>query len=200
VSEILSLAKEYVEFIFESPDWEPFEFHSVKHTRSVFEKANEWAIACNLDAMDSLAVKLAALFHDIGYSSNYKDHEAESIRMFQKFSGSHRVGSDLQEKVIYLIECTRKTHSDFTDSLACIMHDIDRAAMGMPDFIEQGLNLRKEWEHFIGLKTNDHEWLESQVQYLKDTHFKTDYGFDKYNAEKEKNLRALNALLAQSQG
>lgn len=196
MSDILNQAKGHFESIFNNPGWGPFTFHSVHHTWSVVEKAQEWAKAYKLESTDSEALQLAAMFHDLGYLSRYDDHETEGIRMFFDFAEEHDISENQQGAVKHLIECTRKTHSNFEDPLCAIMHDIDRAAMGMTDFIEQGLSLRKEWEHFKGLETNDIEWFEFQIQYLTKTEFKTDYGISKYNPQREKNLQLLRALVA----
>jgi predicted metal-dependent HD superfamily phosphohydrolase len=196
VNDILNLAKGHVDLIFENPGWGPFTFHSALHTRSVFEKAKEWSACCVISQEHSEALQLAALFHDIGYLSNYEDHEAEGIRMFLNFADANGIPTLPQNTVIELIECTRETHSDFSKPISKIMHDIDRVAMGMADFIDQGLNLRKEWEHFKRFKTNDKGWLEFQIQYLEKTKFKTEYGLSKYNLQRERNLQSLKALLA----
>ncbi len=147
--------------------------------------------------METRALELAALFHDVGYLANYENHESEGNRIFLTFAQNHGLASDLQHLVTQLIDSTKKTHRNFSNPLAKIMHDIDRAAMGMPGFIEQGLKLRKEWEHLKGLETNDREWFEFQVQYLEKTTFKTGYGVSTYNTQRIENLQNLKSLLAE---
>lgn len=198
MSDILNEAKDHFESVFKNSGWIPFSFHSVDHTRSVVEKAIEWAKACKLESADSEALQLAAMFHDLGYLSRYDDHESQGVKMFLDFAREHDVSENQQKAVKRLIESTRKTHSDFTDPLCAIMHDIDRAGMGMPDFIEQGLKLREEWGHFKDLETNDAEWFAFQIEYLSKTKFKTDHGILNYSDQKQKNLESLKELLTRS--
>jgi uncharacterized protein len=198
VSDILNLAKVYMESVFDDSDWAPFTFHSIHHTTTVLEKALEWATACNLRPEESEAIQLAAMFHDLGYLTRYDNHESEGIWLFSVFAEENGIPADQQKVVKRLIECTRKTHSDFSIPLYKIMHDIDRVGMGMPDFVDQGLNLRKEWEHFKSFQTNDVEWFASQIEYLEKTKFKTDYGRSNYSDQKRKNLESLKRLLQDS--
>ena len=163
----------------------------------VYKKAEEWAFALDLDLNTETALKLAALFHDVGYRTDYDDHESEGIRIFKHFAEKRAVDITIINQTSELIGYTRKEVNDPTSSLAETMHDMDRVSMGMPSFIEVGLSLRKEWEHFKGLKVKDNEWYAFQVEYLERTEFKTGHGINRYNGQRLKNLEILKRLLRQ---
>lgn len=167
------------------------------HTQLVFEKANEWALAMKFDNETATALKLAALFHDVGYRTNYDDHEPEGIRIFKGFANENGIELSTIDSVSDLIEYTRKDHNDLNNPLAKVMHDIDRVSMGMPNFVNEGLQLRKEWQYFKGLNADDKEWFSFQVDYLNRTEFKTEHGRLNYNNQRLKNIEVLISLANQ---
>ena len=177
------------------PGWDRYTFHNILHTQLVVDKAKEWSSACKLNEQDSIALKLAAWYHDIGYLNEPDNHEEESIRLFLLSIQKETLPPEMTDMVVQLIRSTKQKDTEKRNELENMIHDMDRVAMGMTNFMEWGQKLRTEWKNLRNAEWTDKDWIRFQIEYLNMTHFKTDHGRQTYGAQKALNLQELKNVL-----
>lgn len=184
-------ALDYVLEIFKTQLSETYLYHNFTHTQRVLNSANEIIEDLNLNDEEKLVIRLAVLFHDIGYVSSRKHHEQESAKIARKFLSKN----DISESIIQQVEqCILATTFDENPQsiLEQIMCDADTSHFGKSYFEETSELLRKELEiQGVAFYTYD-EWIDENIKVLTEKHkFYTKYALTHWQAEKEKNLSRL---------
>ena len=163
-------------------------YHDIKHTREVVARALEIGSGEKLTNEELEIVAIAAWFHDVGYTEQYIGHEEESQFIAENFL----CGKNYPEEKITIIKncilATKYLH-DAGNILESVLIDADRLSMGLDIFEERGELLRKEWEVYLDKHYTDKEWCDIQIKYLQETKFLTRYAFQKYQEQKDRNLK-----------
>ncbi len=174
-------------------------FHDVQHTKEVVSAAEEIALGEGLDEETIEVLKIAAWFHDAGYTKCYIGHEDESKEIARQFLNSVGYPAEKIEQVCRLIDATRYKHEPESEAEACMI-DADRLSMGKISFILKGEKLRKEWEVFLNTFHSDEEWMDVQVNYLRETVFYTHYADKNYSLLKQNNIDKLLLMRSKAGG
>jgi predicted metal-dependent HD superfamily phosphohydrolase len=166
-------------------------FHTLQHTQEVVAASELIAGTYQLPEDDRLALFLAAWFHDTGYSSGRaKDHETGSIQLATDFLNAHGISEDLKSKIIGCINATRIPQSPMT-TIERIICDADLFHLGTDDFKEKNRLLREELLEFGGEEYSKKEWRKSNIEFLEKHQYFTNYGKEKLQPVKEKNIAEL---------
>lgn len=162
-------------------------YHDLQHTKDVVSAVEEIALGESLPAETIEMLKIAAWFHDTGYTKRYIGHEDESKEIARRYLESIGYGEQRTEQVCTLIDATRYKHEPQNTEEACLI-DADRLSMGKMSFLIRGEHLRKEWAVYLNKFHTDEEWWEVQTNYLGETVFYTHYADKNYSLLKQNNM------------
>ena len=169
-------------------------YHTLEHTTVyVLPTVTTFCRDFGLSATDQLLVKTAALFHDSGYISQYSDNEAIGISYAEALLPDCGYLPQEIKKIAEIILATRMPQHP-TSILGEILCDADLATLGMPEFFETSLMLRREI--IINLHpVNLRKWLCDQCSFLHRHQYFTLTARNRFDAEKKSNIDQLEDLL-----
>ncbi|MCK7537544.1 MAG: HD domain-containing protein [Marinilabiliales bacterium] len=138
---------------------------------------------------DMLALKTAALFHDMGHLVNYDTHEEESVKLARKILPAYYYTEKQIEKISRLILCTHMPPKP-TDLLEEIMCDADLDYLGRTDFVPVSVNLFKEMKE-RGKIDSLHEWNNHQIKFIQSHQYFTQTARKLREVNKNKQLEII---------
>jgi uncharacterized protein len=174
-------------------------YHSIAHTRDdVALAAERLAAAEGVTGEILLLLRTAAYYHDIGFVERREDHEVVGARMAAEILP--RFGYDPAQivQIIGMIMATRLPQSPQTQAQQ-ILADADLDVLGRDDFLTVNHHLRVELARG-GMPASDADWYRVQLRFLRGHRYWTPSARSLRDAQKERNIEALAALLAASQG
>lgn len=164
-------------------------YHNLTHTLDVLEQAEILAKQEKVvDKHDLLLLKTAAVFHDSGFLSVYKNHEEKGCEIACESLRNIFSEEDIK-KVCGMIMATKIPQSPKT-LLEQIICDADLDYLGRNDFEPISRNLYKE---FIVFKIipEDIIWDHIQIKFFESHHYFTGTSVSKRNKKKLKHLNIL---------
>ncbi|HSI71016.1 MAG TPA: HD domain-containing protein [Gillisia sp.] len=176
-------------------NWVPhhFTYHDAAHTRYVLEQAEVIAGHENVTGRDLLLVKIAALYHDIGFIEGRHDHEALSCKVASDdLKNSLLTGAEVK-KVCGMINATQIPQEP-KDLLEKIVADADLEYLGTNNFEKFGRRLYKEMRHFDST-LNPRKWDEIQIDFLTKHTYHTNYCKQYREPVKQLNLEMVKERL-----
>jgi len=164
-------------------------YHNITHTLDVLEQAEVLAKQEKVtDKHDLLLLKTAAVFHDSGFLSVYKNHEEKSCEIASESLRNVLSEEDIK-KVCGMIMATKipQTPNTLLEQIIC---DADLDYLGRNDFEPISRNLYKE---FIVFKIipEDIIWDHIQIKFFESHHYFTVTSVNKRNKKKLKHLNIL---------
>lgn len=171
-------------------------YHSPAHTRYVLDKAEFLAEKEGITGRDLFLLKVAALYHDLGFIIDRKDHERTGCEMASKELPHYGLTPEEIHKVCNMIAATRIPQNPETTSEK-ILADADLEYMGTDKYYEISEDLYKEMLYFQPDLSRD-QWNEIQVDFLSNHSYHTQYCKTHCEAKKAEHLAKLRKELAQS--
>ena len=150
-------------------------YHNLTHTKRVVKASIEIGVAENLSEIELILLQIAAWFHDVGYSEQYKNHEHASIKIALTFLSK----KELDPGYLDIIEdCIMATELGVIpkSKLAKVICDADMAHFTQPDYWEGNRLLRKELASEYQTQFTDIQWLQQNLYFLKSHKYCTQYG------------------------
>lgn len=191
--DLVTLAREFATTIFETKVNKTFSYHNLEHTRFVVRAAEEMADYYQLEKMNREALLIAAWFHDTGFSSGQASgHETASVELVSKFLDEQQADPILKEKVIRCIESTKmpQTPGHLIEQIMC---DADLFHLGTEDFPRLNEGLRQELEATSEETISKKKWRRTNIAFMENHEYFTDYAKRKLQPVKEKHIAALKA-------
>jgi uncharacterized protein len=171
-------------------------YHGPHHTRDdVLPAAERLAQHAKLDAEQTLLLRTAALYHDIGYLEHYVDHESLGANIAAAELPKHGYTPAEVQIIVDLIMATRMPHNPRTD-LEKMMCDADLNSICRDDFFITSHSLRLELKH-MGLVTSVREWYTRQLKFLESHRYLSEAGIALGEDGKQQNITELRGILAQ---
>ena len=171
-------------------------YHSLAHTLDeVAPAADQFAALEGVTGEDLLLLRTAACYHDVGYVEQQNDHEARSARIVATVLPGFGYSPAQIEVIAGIIRAPHLPQEPHT-LLEQIMADADLNVLGQADYLPRNAALREELAAF-GLAMTDAQWYGSQLQFIRDHRYFTAAARSLRNAQKQVNIAALAALLAQ---
>lgn len=168
-----------------------FFYHQWMHTKSFYDAICYLAILENVDARDLEKLKIAALYHDTGYTTGKsEDHEYKSAEIARQELPSFGVDECDIYDICRLIVSTAQGYRP-SNVLEEIMRDADYEYLGRDYYPYVVELLRKE------KRVSDDVWKEEQISFLKGHKFLTSSAQLLFDNQKEINYIR---LLIGSQG
>ncbi|MBO6880107.1 MULTISPECIES: HD domain-containing protein [Winogradskyella] len=164
-------------------------YHSVEHTRYVLEKVIYIASKENISKSDLLLLKIAALYHDVGFIKSHENHEEIGCEIASKdLKGFHFSTEDI-DSVCGMIMAT-KIPQDPKNHLEEILADADLEYLGTKHFFSVSELLYKELKYF-NKELTPQEWYNIQVDFINNHTYHTNYCKHYKSFRKYKNLEKL---------
>jgi uncharacterized protein len=164
-------------------------YHTPEHTAYVIEKAEYISRQENVDGHDLYLVKIAALFHDIGFIRQTNHHEDIGCEICSEKLRQYGFSIEDIQTICGMIMATKIPQHPVT-LLEKIVADADLEYLGTELFHPVSLQLYNEFLHYDPHLTI-HRFNEIQVSFLKRHHFHTDYCKEKREGKKQKHLQEL---------
>src|SRR3974377_1485019 len=171
-------------------------YHSLSHTRDeVAPAADQIAALEVVIGEDLLILRTAALYHDIGFVEQYHNHEAASMRIAAAVLPAFCYSPAQIDAFAGISAATRVPQEPHT-FLEQIMADADLDILGQAEFLPRNAVLRKELAAF-GQVMTDAQWYGRHLQFIRDHRYFTAAARSLRDAQKQVNVAAMAALLAQ---
>jgi uncharacterized protein len=168
-----------------------YKYHSLRHTLDVIQQCHWIGQAEGLNEYEMQIVRVAALFHDIGYITGRKNHEERSCELFREQAMKHALPAEDQLLIEGCIMATKISQTP-TNHLERVICDADLDYLGREDFEEIGDLLFQELSA-CGEITDRQAWNELQIRFLTNHRFHTRFGQQKRQAQLQAHLQKLVA-------
>ena len=169
-----------------------FAYHGVRHTLDVIEQSITIGQALQCSESELEILKIAALFHDLGFLNIRKGHEKASAEMFVQIC-NNALNTDLQQEIVQCILATTMPQSP-KSKLEQIICDADLDYLGREDFQSISQNLFDEMMA-CGELSDQKKWDDIQVVFLNNHHFHTAFNQARRDQQKKINLSEIQARL-----
>lgn len=189
--DIIGKTQEFVFNLFKEKLPSTFLYHNYSHTECVCNGVDEIINNTDLNEDDRLALKLAALLHDTGYTKTIDGHEEVSAKIAIDFLKAQDVDDKIIETVNQCILATKLDNEPAT-LLEKIIKDADTSHFGKDNFNEISECLRKELDVLCLNNCSPKEWVDENIHIFAEKHkFYTEYALKNWQPQKEKNLAKL---------
>jgi predicted metal-dependent HD superfamily phosphohydrolase len=169
-----------------------FAYHGLRHTLDVIEQSEQIGLAMQCTEEQIQILKVASLFHDLGFLHVRKGHEKASSDLFLSAS-EHKINDIQRQQISACILATTMPQSP-QNLLEQIICDADLDYLGRSDFYEISQDLFHEM-HACGEMSNQKTWDEIQVVFLDKHHFHTSFNQSRRNEQKNQHLAAIKERL-----
>jgi len=185
---ILQKVEEYIFQLYKDTLSQQYTYHNFNHTTRVVNGLEEILAHIQVSEQEALNLKLAAWFHDIGYTQSCSEHEKHGATMAQAFLSQHGVSVEDIQAIKALILATELHHIP-TNLLECIIKDADFAHLADNDYIEISHLLLQEMTITCNLSYTEAEWNQQNLNFLLYKHrFYTDYARQQWQPKKQQNI------------
>lgn len=140
-------------------------YHSLEHTLDVFASVVDIAEKEGVSGEGLELLKIAALYHDVGFTEKDLDHENVGCRIARESLPGFGFSPEQIEKVCTMIQATRIPQAP-RNKLARILCDADLDYLGRADFDQIGRDLYNEMRAY-GVLHTERAWNELQVRFLE---------------------------------
>ena len=176
-------AEAYVHRYFtEHPNYQ-LVYHHREHTIAVVRAAMELAEHESLSDDQREVLKIAALFHDLGYLVDYHHHEQESARLARQYLEEHSADEELIEQITRVIMATCLSNEP-EGLVEEILRDADTAHLSSETYPEQAELLRQERNNFLD-KTGKKDWRAANLAFIQRHKYYTHYAQQHWQPVKE---------------
>lgn len=171
-------------------------YHNISHTLDVLNVINQAIKRNKISSTSAYLLKIAGLFHDIGFSTVKINHEEKSAEMAEVLMLEHGFSKESIKIVQGLILATKIPQSPKTE-LEKILCDSDLDYLGRKDFYEISNKLYKEFL-VSSIVSNKNEWNKLQVKFLENHKYHTDFSKKNRQPSKEKRILEIKKLLKEN--
>lgn len=193
-STMVKKAALYVQSLFQAYLPSTLVFHDLVHIQQVADAVKKIGQACRLPASDLELLVIAAWFHDVGYIAGYQDHVELGQEIAKNWLVQEGMPATDRMKIIKCIGATQMPQNPRT-ILEEVICDADLIHLSAEDYPNRLSMLREEWESTFGKKNSERSWLTSNIDFLANHFYLTNYGQKVLEERKEKNISHLLLLL-----
>ena len=148
-------------------------YHNIDHTLYVLQRAIFIAEKTNVSKQELELIKIAALFHDIGFIKTNVNHEAIGCEIARKELKSYNFSEENISAICGMIMATKIPQQPHT-LLEQILADADLEYLGTNHFNLISEKLYQEMKYYNASLTRD-EWNTIQVKFIRNHHYHTTY-------------------------
>ncbi|WKZ65990.1 MAG: HD domain-containing protein [Flavobacteriales bacterium] len=168
-------------------------YHSLEHTLDVYASVISIAEQEGITGEGLVLLKIAALYHDAGFTVQDTDHEEAGCAIVRSVLPGYGFAEAQVEAICAMIMATRIPQQP-SNELAKVLCDADLDYLGRPDFDRIGSTLFEEMRTY-GALTTEREWNELQVRFLERHAYFTPTNKRLREPLKQKHLASVRAWL-----
>jgi uncharacterized protein len=168
-------------------------YHGFEHVENVLDAAREIGESEYLSPPEWDILNTAILLHDSGFMHVYKNHEEEGCAIAEKLLPNYKYSRESIEIVKGIIMATKIPQRP-KNKLERIIADADLFHLGSDNFAEVSEKLYLELSGF-DLIADKTVWLRSQISFLDQHIYFTEYCRTHKGLKKEANLELLREQL-----
>ena len=169
-------------------------YHNLIHTREVVKAAIKIGNYANLTEDEMEILVIAAWFHDTGFKYQYENHEKKSAEIAADFLTENNVPEEKIEKVVTTIHSTSIAQKPKT-LIENVLNDADFIHLSKKSYFDKLLLLKSELEKKNGKPINDNEWYDSNLEFLRNHKYYTEYGKTVLSPKVENNIQVQLKLI-----
>jgi uncharacterized protein len=169
-------------------------YHGLHHTMDVLRSAEQIGKHEKLTEDEMLLLKVAVLYHDAGFTKVYRNHEEIGCDMAKADLPGFGFTAAEIEVICGMIRAT-KIPQNPQNKMEYIIADADLEYLGTDDFERIGRTLFEEIKIYLGVES-ERQWNIIQVGFLKGHSYHTNFCKKHREAEKQKNLKAVERIVA----
>lgn len=171
-----------------------YSYHNYRHTEYIIEKVVEIGMEENCTPGDIELLKLAALWHDVGYINTYEGHEEEGCKLVRKHFPEFGIPRKETEIVCDLIMATRIPQHP-RNKLEQIIADADLEYLGTPNVSTMAENFYHELKS-RNPDLSHEEWNKAQISFIGNHRYFTNYCLKNREPLKQEYLQHLKEYQA----
>jgi uncharacterized protein len=171
-----------------------YHYHDLAHTLDVHESVIRIAGLEGVTGSDLPLLETAALFHDIGMTEQYDDHETASVALSRSVLPGFGYTTGEIDQICTLIMATKMPTGPVTRNER-ILCDADLDYLGRTDFFMRSFQLKVEWELLGVLTCSPEDWLRNEAEFLHNHLFHTVSAQTTRNPGKSENLDYIEKFL-----
>lgn len=169
-------------------------YHGLHHTLDVLRVCNSYIRRLNIPTEKAKLLRIAALYHDIGFTNTYKNHEMEGVRILK--SHMEEIGCDMRNfnKLEGMIMSTKipQSPSNILEEIIC---DADLDYLGKDQYYEISRTLFIEMKNY-NLISGENEWNKIQVSFLNSHQYHTQFAQKNLEPGKQKRIAEIQELIS----
>lgn len=150
-----------------------FTYHSVNHTLYVLKMAEYIAWREGLSDSEVQLVRIAAIFHDIGFTNGRENHEEKGCEIARELLGHFNVNEEDIKEICGMIMATKIPQSP-KNLLEKVLADADLEYLSTENFKPVSELLYQELSYFNPNLTRD-KWRLVQIDFLEKHSYHTDF-------------------------
>lgn len=167
-------------------------YHGIHHTMDVLKTVNFYIRMNKLPLKQAQLLRIAALYHDIGFIETYKEHEKIGVGILKR----HMTEFDCDMKDFKILEgliMATKVPQNPRTKLEKILCDADLFYLGGNDYYTISATLFKELKNFKVI-SNEQEWNRIQVSFLTKHNYHTPYAKKHLREGKNRRIEEISKL------
>jgi len=168
-------------------------YHNVKHTVDVVTEVEliGWAEGCSDEEI--LILKTAGLFHDLGHTVSYDDHEYQGTLMAMKILPDYGYTEEQIEQICEIIMSTKlpPKPKNLLEEIIC---DSDLDYLGRSDFIPVSNTLFEELKAQNKI-TRLNDWNKMQVKFISGHQYFTSTARSLREVNKQLQIERIQSLI-----
>jgi adenylate cyclase len=171
-------------------------YHNMKHTVDVVTEVELIGWAEGLNDEQLLLLKTAALFHDVGHTIGYDNHEFHSTEIARKILPDFRYSPEEIDIICETIMATKLPPAPH-NMLQSILCDADLDYLGRIDFIPVSNALFEELKVREKITSFD-DWNKMQIAFISKHQYFTETARNLREVNKQNQIERLKSLLEES--
>lgn len=172
-------------------------YHNLKHTIDVTVQVELIGRGEGINDEELLMLKTAALFHDTGFISTYKDHEEAGVLLAREILPAYDYTPEQIETIASIIMVTKLPPKP-KNLLQQIICDADLDYLGRVDFIPVSGNLFRELKEHQIIENDINKWNEIQIAFIEKHQYFTETAKKLRDVNKNIQLEAIRKLVEEN--
>ena len=164
-------------------------YHGIHHTIAVLNSVELIGKAENVTDAEMILLKVAVLFHDVGFTVAYRNHEEAGCDMVRKDLPGHGFSQKDIDTICGMVMATKIPQKPL-NKLEEIIADADLEYLGTDSFEEIAATLYAEVKIYLNIES-ERQWNIIQMNFLKGHHYFTDYCKKNREPAKQKHLKKI---------
>jgi uncharacterized protein len=164
-------------------------YHGIHHTLAVLNSVELIGRAEKVTDAEMILLKVAVLFHDVGFTIAYRNHEEAGCDMVRRDLPGYGFSQKDIDTICGMVMATKIPQKPL-NKLEEIIADADLEYLGTDNFEEIAATLYAEVKIYLNIES-ERQWNIIQMNFLRGHHYFTDYCKKNREPTKQKHLKKI---------